>query len=293
MNNEKKIVRIATRGSRLALAQTRLAEEKIIELGYETQLVIVNTKGDKNRKDSLHKIGGDGLFIRELERILLEGKADIAVHSAKDMPAVLTKGLCVSAVLEPESPNDVLLMKKGTGPKAGTIIGTGSARRQLMIKNLYPDVVIKDIRGNIDTRIDKLRRGEYDGIVLAAAGLNRLRDDISEFDKIEFGIADMLPSPGQGIIAVESDEGDEELNLLLREKICHKPTMYRLQAERELLRLLEAGCNTPLGVYAEIEYEKLTLHAQLDSKRIEVNGAVADILSICKEAAGKLREKAK
>lgn len=289
MEELKQTIRIATRGSRLALAQTRLVQEELEALGYQTEPVIAQTMGDKNRRDALSQIGGNGVFVRELEKLLLEGRADIAVHSAKDMPAVLPPGLIIAAAPEAGRYNDMLILNKGIIVQKGTVIGTGSARRRSVLKRLYPDITVKDIRGNIDTRLEKLRSKEYDGIVLAAAGIERLDLEMSEFDICVFSTEMMLPSPAQGIIAIEANEKNQALCKVLSEKICHSDTFYRLMTERTLLECLQAGCATPVGALAEISGEEIRLTAELYDKRACEVGNIRGIRELCEKIILKLQ----
>ena len=250
--------KLATRGSRLALAQAGLVQSALEALGQTVELVEVTTRGDRDRTSPLTAIGGQGLFVREVERCLLDGRADLAVHSGKDLPYELAGGLCIAGVPSAASPGDVLISRKGVSIET---IGTGSPRRVLECRQFYPDAAYENIRGNVDTRLRKLRDGEYDAIVLAKAGLERLTDEngVSAFDAAceeftvrEFTANEFVPAPCQGIVAVESRRDDEELIALLRQ-ISDPVSRARFDAERTLFCLLQSDCSVPLGVHADVE----------------------------------------
>lgn len=245
-------LRIGTRTSRLAMIQTEIVRDAILKAFPEAriQAAPMSTKGDRLLDRSLTSFGGKGAFTKELETALLGGTIDLAVHSAKDMPMELPKGLVVGAVLEREEAGDVLVTLSGIPMgqlPAGSVIGTGSLRRQLQISAMNPGVVTKLLRGNVQTRIEKLRQGQYDGIVLAAAGLRRLgllsEPDLhlEYFDKSRF-----VPAAGQGFLAVESRSGQWEQVL---SAIHSQEAAAALSAEREFLRILGGGCNAPCGAY--------------------------------------------
>lgn len=256
-------IRIGTRKSRLAMVQTELVRD-VIKARFpemEIELVPMSTKGDKLLDRSLASFGGKGVFTRELEEALLEGKVDLAVHSAKDMPMEFPKGLALGAVLERADPRDVLVTVDGRRAcemPAGSVIGTSSLRRELQIRDMNPQVQIKVLRGNVQTRLEKLKNGEYDGILLAAAGLERLGltggNRAQSSDVVQNGIYYMeylpeerfIPAPGQGILAVEIREG--ELADVM-EAIHSTEASVILRAERELIRILGGGCNAPCGAY--------------------------------------------
>ena len=235
---KRRTVRIGTRKSRLALVQTNMVAEAIEAACPEVkcELVPLMTKGDKILKTSLVAFGGKGAFVEEFEQSILNGDIDLAVHSAKDMPMDLSDGLCIGAVLKREDPRDVFVTVKGRTPeRSPRIIGTGSPRRQVQIME-HGDVECRLLRGNVDTRLEKLYQGEYDGIILAAAGLNRLglfNDPRFSFEFLEPEM--FLPAGGQGIIAVEAKKGSEVLKIL--KKLNDKEAERALFAERKVLRL--------------------------------------------------------
>ena len=256
-----KTLRIATRKSELAMTQTRLVADRLVacaksvgeELDYE--LVSMTTEGDRRLDKSLASFGGKGVFIKELEVALLEGRADIAVHSLKDMPAQVLPEFKLAAVLEREDPRDAFVSKGGAdGIKfkdlpAGARVGTGSIRRVVQLKALRPDLEYVPIRGNIQTRLAKLT--ELDGVVLAAAGLKRmgLADQVTEY----FSVEQMLPASGQGILAIEtlSDKCHPEVFALLA-RVNHLETFGIALAEMSFLKALNAGCQFPVASHAEI-----------------------------------------
>lgn len=254
----KRVIRLGTRKSRLAMAQTMLVAEAIKREAPElsVELVPLVTAGDRILDRSLVEFGGKGAFIMEFENAILEGKIDAAVHSAKDMPEKLADGLEISAVLPREDPRDVLVTVKGREVlNAPAVIGTGSLRRQVQIGGRM-QAVCRLLRGNVNTRLEKLYVGEYDGILLAAAGLKRL----GLFDDRRFSFEplpekEFIPAGGQAIIAVESKENSDFSELL--KKINDTETAISLKTEREVLRLLGAGCNAAVGVYSFMEDERL------------------------------------
>lgn len=249
-----RVIRLGTRKSRLAMAQTELVSEAIrrAEPGIRVEIVPIVTTGDRILDRALLGVGGKGAFVTEFELAILEGRIDAAVHSAKDMPAELMEGLSVAAVLPREDPRDVLVTVKGRGEglTAGApVIGTGSLRRQVQIAERVPGAVCRLLRGNVNTRLQKLLDGEYDGIILAAAGLKRL--GLLEDARFVFEYLpeeEFIPAGGQGIIAVEGRRDSEFMELF--EAVNDRAAETCLRAEREVLRLLGTGCNEAVGVYS-------------------------------------------
>ncbi len=248
------MIRIGTRKSKLALIQTELVKAQILKYFPDENIEIVHvvTHGDKVLDKPLGEIGGKGVFTKEIEEKLLDKTIDIAVHSAKDVPMELANGLCLGAVLLRDDNRDVILKRKETKKiGAGSIIGTSSLRREIQIKQIYPDVTIKSLRGNVGTRIDKLRSGEYDAIILAAAGLKRLGlDKDEELDYIYPDKEKFISAAGQGILAIECRNGDlKDVMAVLddrKARIC-------LEAEREFLRCLDGSCNAPCGAHCTVD----------------------------------------
>lgn len=254
-------LKIATRKSPLALWQ---AEEVSRRLNVHhpdlaIELVPMTTKGDQILNSPLSKVGGKGLFVKELEIAMLEGRADIAVHSMKDVPMTFPEGLQLSAVLERDDPRDAFISDKYTSldelPE-GAVLGTSSLRRQTIIKNTYPKLEIKMLRGNINTRIAKLEAGEYDAIILAASGLKRMGFDERITAIIEPEI--MLPAVGQGALGIEGRAGDTTIDALLA-PLRDTETSIRLQTERAMNNRLNGGCQIPVAGYSEVEGDQVTL----------------------------------
>ena len=265
---KKNILRIATRKSPLALWQTNHVRDVLISIHPELQveLMEMSTKGDKILDTPLAKIGGKGLFVKELESGLQEGRADIAVHSMKDVPVELPKDLAISVIMRREDPYDAFVsnnyLNLAALPK-GAIMGTSSLRRQCQLLALRPDLQIRSLRGNVGTRLNKLDKGEYDAIVLAAAGLKRLNmaERIREVLKPDV----MLPGIGQGAIGIECRQDDAEtLELIM--PLNDFPTQQRIMAERALNECLEGGCQVPIAGFA-----------QIDTYGLAVQGLVGDL----------------
>lgn len=286
-------IRIGTRKSRLAMVQTELVKAALEQAFPDIEIGIVpmSTKGDKILDRSLTSFGGKGVFTKELEEALLAGEIDLAVHSAKDMPMEFPKGLCLGAVLERANPSDVLVTTTGIAAKElkkGSVIGTSSLRRELQIKRMNPQVQIKMLRGNVQTRLEKLRQGEYDGILLAAAGLERLGMSCPEglfleyLDKEEF-----VPAPGQGILAIETREG--ELKEIMA-GIHSQEAAVMLAAEREYLTVLGGSCNAPCGAYCRPEGDGLVMTAMFAKDGIHPSYQMMSVPGKDEEAAKKLAD---
>lgn len=253
------IIKIGTRKSALAMAQTHLVMEAVkrVHPEVEFEVVTMTTKGDRIVNQPLIAFGGKAVFVSEFEEAIADGRIDIAVHSAKDMPMELLEGLEVVAVLERGNPREVLVRVKGD-PSPLKVVGTSSLRRQLQIKTYYPEVECKNIRGNVETRLEKLKAGEYEGIILAAAGLSRLGVLGSEdYNFRQFDCDTFIPAAGQAIIAIEGRKNDPLMELV--KQVNDRESACRLEVEREVLRLLEAGCHEPVAVYSEVDGEEITL----------------------------------
>lgn len=256
--DRKKRIRIGTRGSLLALQQTDqvIAALKAEDSQLQIEKVILRTQGDKILDKPLYEFGGKGMFINEFEEALLEGEIDLAIHSAKDMPMELTDGLVIAGALKRADVRDVLVTKKEVSENM--VIGTGSLRRQFQLKAIYPRVQCISIRGNVPTRLQKVRDGECDGVVLAAAGLERLGLlEEPDFQYRFFSSKEMIPAGGQGIIAIESRMEDEITDLVSR--ISNQNAMLELETERKILQLLEAGCHEAIGVISKVENEQIAI----------------------------------
>ncbi len=250
---------MGTRGSKLALAQTDwvIHQLKSHYPEIEFEKIIIKTTGDKILDAPLSKVGGKGLFVKEIEEALIRGDIDFAVHSMKDVPSEVPPELEVSIIPERESPFDVLISPWETLealPK-GAKIGTSSLRRLSQIKRLRADFIVSSLRGNVDTRLRKLKEGQYDGIILAEAGLKRLGIQIKYK---RFTLDEIIPAVGQGALGIEIRREDKKIKELL--KILHsEKTALEIKAERSFLRIMEGGCQVPLGAYATINQGKLTL----------------------------------
>ena len=254
-------VRIATRKSALALWQAEYVKAKLEHFhpGINVELVPMTTKGDIILDTPLAKVGGKGLFVKELEVAMLENRADIAVHSMKDVPVEFPEGLGLEIICPREDPRDAFVsntIKSLADLPQGAIVGTSSLRRQCQIKALRPDLDIRDLRGNVNTRLKKLDNGEYDAIILAAAGLIRLEmpERIQEYIEPEV----MLPANGQGAVGIECRNEDTIIKTLLAPLACEN-TRVRVVAERAMNRALEGGCQVPIGSYAVLEDQQLYL----------------------------------
>ncbi|OUS39666.1 hydroxymethylbilane synthase [Oleispira antarctica] len=260
-------LRIATRKSPLALWQAEHVKARLIALNPDliVELVTFTTKGDIILDTPLAKIGGKGLFVKELEVAMLAGDADIAVHSMKDVPMEFPEGLELGVILERETPTDAFVSNNFNSldelPQ-GAIVGTSSLRRQCQLQNLRPDLVIRSLRGNVQTRLGKLDAGEFDAIILASAGLLRLEMEsrIAQYLAPEVS----LPAGGQGAVGIELRSDDAETLALLK-PLQHDTTAYRVTAERAMNRRLEGGCQVPIACYAEEENGELWLRGLVGS----------------------------
>jgi hydroxymethylbilane synthase len=254
-------LRIGTRGSPLALWQANYVRERLAALGAEAELVVIKTSGDRFQNTQLASIGLKGVFIKELEDALLERRVDLAVHSMKDVPTEIPGGLTFPAICQREDVRDVLVSREGVGLRmlpAGARIGTSSLRRQAQLLWFRSDLCLAPLRGNVDTRLRKLSRGEFDAIVLAKAGLERLgaAGVITEVISPEI----CLPAVGQGALGIECRAEDEEVRGLLLQ-LDHAETRAAITAERALLAALQGGCQVPLGAWARVENGQLVLDA--------------------------------
>ena len=262
-------IRIATRRSPLAIWQAEFVREKLWELNpkLEVELVAMNTKGDQALDAALSELGGKGLFINELESALLDGRADIAVHSLKDMPTTLSENFCLGAVCARGNPCDALVTNLSSSLKnlkPGSIVGTSSLRRRSQLLAAYPHLEVREIRGNVNTRLDKLDNGSYHAIILASIGLERLK--LHHRISSRLSISEMLPAPGQGVIAVQCHAGDpyiKSLVLPLHDEI----TGYCVAAERAVSGRLNGNCQVPIAAYAELQRERneIVLRAMVGS----------------------------
>ncbi len=265
-------IKIGTRGSKLALWQAEWVRSAIEGLGTHTcELVIIKTKGDKILDVPLAQVGGKGLFVKEIEEALLDGRIDLAVHSMKDMPSGIPGGLCIGAVPEREDPRDVLISKQGRPfsdlPKNARI-GTSSLRRAAQLRHARPDIVILPLRGNLDTRLRKLESEDMDAVVLAAAGMRRLglEERITEYLNEHI----MLPAVGQGALCIEIRTDDPDIGPVIS-KLDHPRTRAVVMGERGFLNHLEGGCQVPIAAHGKIEEHTFTLRglvAEIDGSTL-------------------------
>ena len=264
----KKII-IGSRGSKLALLYAQKAKDTIIDKtdfsDEEVFIKTITTEGDKVKDKRLSEFGGKGLFSNNIEKELQNKNIDIAVHALKDLPAIETEGLITDSFLERNNPSEILISKNNKKLKEldiKSIIGTSSYRREFQIKKIRPDVQCKLIRGNVDTRIQKLKDGLYDAIILSYAGIKylQLENEIAE----TFTTKEIIPSVGQGIIALQCREDDKEIISILK-KINHDETYKRAHAERDILKVLEGDCETAIGAHSIIDGNNIIVEAELFS----------------------------
>lgn len=252
-------ITIGSRGSDLALWQANHVKAKLENLGHEVSITIIKTQGDKIQDLSFDKLEGKGFFTKEIEEKLLDASIDLAVHSHKDLETNPPAGLIVGAVSEREDPSELILIRKESvdselnfSIKENGVVGTSSARRKSQLLAYREDIQIKDIRGNVPTRIDKLRQGDFDAIVLALAGVKRLQIDLSEFEARVIDPTQFVPAPAQGVLGLQIREDDEEMLAILKE-INDEATQKSIEMERGVLNKLEGGCQLPLGVFCRKE----------------------------------------
>jgi hydroxymethylbilane synthase len=290
----KKLIRIATRESLLAQWQAEYVATalKNAHPGLEVELIKMKSKGDKILDVPLAKVGGKGLFTKELEEGLLSGEADIAVHSMKDVPMELPEGLHLPVICPREDPRDAFVSNKYKSfaelPE-GAVVGTSSMRRQCQLLAKRPDLEIKFLRGNVQTRLRKLDDGEYDAIILAGAGLKRL--ELEERITELLDITTLLPACGQGAVGIECRVDDDEVNLMLMALNDNK-TQARVLAERAMNRRLEGGCQVPIGGYAELDHGVIVLHGLVgrpDGSEI-ISGSVSGFPEAAEELGNVLAE---
>ncbi len=258
------LLRLGTRKSKLALWQANFVKEKLEALGCKVELVPITTTGDKILDTPLAKIGGKGLFVKEIENALLLGEIDLAVHSLKDVPMIIPEGLTLSAITEREEPYDVLISRNGKKLEelpSGAVVGTSSLRRQVQIKKRRRDLRVEILRGNVDTRLRKLKEGLYDAIVLAYAGVKRMgfSGEISQV------LEDFIPAVGQGSLAIET-RAEDERGINFVKGLNHEDSWLRAVCERAFLRELQGGCQVPIGAYAWMEGD-----------RIKIKGFISDL----------------
>ena len=283
-------LRLGGRASKLSRVQAELASEALAAIGIVTEFVPITTQGDRDRTSSLRMIGGQGVFVRAVESALLDDEIDVAVHSAKDVPPAIADGTSLAAYLPRADVRDAVVSRTGVGLldlADGANVGTGSRRRAAQLLRLRPDLNVSDIRGNVDTRIGKVVSGEYDAVVVAAAGLQRLGSPPSELIPIDL----MMPSPGQGALVIQCRTEDAELLSAAN----HEPTDRAVSAERAMLRSLGAGCSLPLAALGGARGGEVLLAGRLlsvnGSERIEIQRSGEDPEAVGAEVAETLLER--
>jgi hydroxymethylbilane synthase len=251
------MLRIGTRGSKLALWQAEFTRAELARVGVQSELVIIKTQGDLVQHLSFDKLEGKGFFTKEIEDALLRGEVDLAVHSMKDLPTTPPDGLATTAVSYRDNPADWLIMRREHyAPReifklaAGATVGTSANRRKAQLLDYRPDVRLKDIRGNVPTRLEKLRAGDFDAIFLAAAGVSRLALDLADFAVVELNPREFVPAPAQGVLAWQTHRDDMATRLVLK-KIHHPEVSACTNVERRVLQLMDGGCQLPLGAHCE------------------------------------------
>ncbi|MFB6306478.1 MAG: hydroxymethylbilane synthase [Flavobacteriales bacterium] len=261
---------IGTRGSDLALWQANYVKEQLKEIGINTELKIIKTSGDKDRSSPFKSMAGQGFFTKTIEQELLNGTIDIAVHSHKDLETTPTKGLKIAAVSSRGDCRDILIINKNSvdhkNPLSITnnaVLGTSSPRRRAQVRFLREDITLEELRGNVPTRLEKLYNGQYDAIILAKAGIERLNIDISQFVSFSLDPLEFIPAPAQGALAIQIKEDDKELEKIVKQ-LNNKEAEKMINVERTALNLLRGGCQLPFGAYSFIENDKIECRAVLD-----------------------------
>lgn len=256
----KKIIRIGTRDSELALWQANTVKSRLENLGYQTELVPVKSQGDLVLDIPLYEMGIVGVFTKTLDVAMLGGKVDIAVHSMKDVPTLLPKGIIQTAVLERATSNDILITNGEIDYNKPCTVATGSLRRKAQWLNRYPNHEIVDLRGNVNTRLQKLKDNNWEGAIFAKAGLERIKVLPSQYTELDW----MIPAPAQGAMVIVAMENDE-FSIEATSKLNHKESEICTTVEREFLRTLEGGCSAPIGAFAKIEENKIIFKGSLFS----------------------------
>lgn len=268
----KQKITIGTRGSDLALWQANFVKNQLVDLGCEVDIMIIKTQGDEIQHLSFEKMEGKGFFTKEIEEALLSKKVDLAIHSFKDLETAAVPGLTISAVSYRENPTDTLLINKNSvdeskylSLKKGAKVGTSSARRKAQLGGFREDINIADLRGNVPTRISKLRSGDYDAIMLATAGLNRLKLDLSDFFVLELDPKKFIPAPAQGVLGLQTRTTDDATNTIVNQ-LNHPAVKELINIERGVLKIFSGGCQLPLGVYCEKDQETFNIWGALGNE---------------------------
>lgn len=292
-------IKIGTRGSKLALTQTNFVADSLkkIDPGITVEICTIKTSGDIMQDVALTKIGGKGVFVKEIEDALISGTIDLAVHSMKDVPTEIPAGLTFAAILKREDARDVLISrnnKKIEFMPRGARIGTGSLRRSSQLLAVLPDLTIVSLRGNLETRLKKIETENLHGVILAAAGMKRMgfAEKVSQYLPMEI----MLPAVGQGALGLETRDSDDELKAMLA-KLNHAPTALEIKAERSFLRHLGGGCLLPIAAFAKLEGDKLSLEGLVAAPqgtsiiRDKVKGSAQEAEELGKMLAEMILEK--
>ena len=297
---KKNKILVGTRASKLAMIYANLAKNEISKVfSGEIQLVEIKTEGDQNQKDRLSDIGGKGLFSKKIEEELFNKKIDIAVHALKDLPTQDTYGLVTNCFLKRNFPEEILISnnnKKFSELNPNSIVGTSSFRREFQFKRMRSDLIYKIIRVNVDTRISKLIEKKFDAIILSKAGINSLK--LSHLISQEFSTEEVTPSAGQGIISIQCREDDKDIIDLLS-KVNNETSFISAKSERKVLRILEGDCYTPVGVFARVNNNNLTITGELFSidgkKRYfkQITDSISNYLKASEELGYHLKKEAK
>lgn len=249
------MIKIGTRGSKLALWQATQFAKLLEENGKSSEIIIIKTQGDLATELSFDKIEGKGFFTKEIEQSLLDGQIDVAVHSLKDLPTMSPEGLVIAGLSERANPSDILLIRKDCHQEnqpfklmKEAIVGTSSQRRKALIHYYRSDIRIRDIRGNVPTRINKLRNGDFDAIILARAGVDRIQADLTGLESLTLNPREFVPAPGQGVVAYQTSDKNIEMRRMLG-NLTDKNLIETSNVERKVLQLMGGGCHMPLGAY--------------------------------------------
>ena len=303
MENTNTPLIIGTRGSKLALWQAHYTQQQLEAVGIASELRIIKTKGDRIQHLSFDKIEGKGFFTKEIEEALLRGEIDLAVHSMKDMPTEQPEGLCITAVSYRANPADVLILRKAVAAQdqllqlpQGATVGTSSARRKAQLLDVRSDIQLKDIRGNVPTRLAKLQEGQFDAILLAAAGLERLQIELEEFTVVPLNPKEFVPAPAQGVLAWQCCRADKKVRRMLQQ-IHQKETAVLTNIERKVLQLMDGGCHMPLGAYCEKDAQNnyhiwATVADSWDAPLRRVQRSSSTSFQLAEQVVEALKEKA-
>jgi hydroxymethylbilane synthase len=293
------MIKIGTRGRKLALWQAEFTRTELARIGVESELVIIKTQGDMIQHLGFDKMEGKGFFTKEIEEALLRGEVDVAVHSMKDLPTQQPEGLVITAVSYRDNPADLLVVRKEALDKTKifrfkehAIVGTSAARRKAQLLDYRPDAVLKDIRGNVPTRLEKLRTGDFDAIFLAAAGVGRLNLPLDDFEVVELHPTEFVPAPAQGVLAWQTNRDDLATRRIFKQ-LHHTEISAVTNIERRVLQLMEGGCQLPLGVHCTRD-EKGNYHVYaaclLDNEMKRTHLSSSTNTGVAEKIIGKLRD---